>query len=59
MPELRRLLEKAEEKIEAQENKIKVLTRKILDMGGKVLDDRDIQKQLLEMEQSKAKEEAE
>ena len=59
VPELRRLLEKAEEKIERQESKISVLTRQIKDLGGTVLDAKEMEALQLEMKAEAARKEQE
>ena len=44
MPELKRLLEKSEEKIEALKKHIKILEKQIMDSGGALPDEETLKK---------------
>jgi len=48
--ELKLLLEKAEEKTKQLQVRIKVLSKQITDMGGKVLQEKELEKLELELE---------
>jgi chaperonin cofactor prefoldin len=44
VPELKKLLDKAEDKIKTLEAKIRILTKQVKDLGGELMSDKDMEK---------------
>ena len=57
VPELKKLLDKAEDKIKTLEAKIRILTKQVKDLGGEMMSDKDMEKAELQSQAEEAQRE--